>query len=523
MRTGKRVAVIVLLATLAVTLGYLFNRTQAIDIDAQNRVMLDLRELEKLDAGWNVDILRSHVGLNPDYDPLSAPLPRMHQLQDQIRAALPMARSTEATAVFLKMALAMHEKEELVEQFKSQNAILRNSLNYFPPALTDLKTELSGFESALVPARQVLAMDVALNALLTDLLRFNLVPDPVQGMRIERNIGSLLVMRAWFSPHVRERVEELAGHARAILVYRQRENAVELKIDQVGSGEVIGRLATLFDRSFDQVQLERQRYRSYLFAYSAVLLLLLVFFARRLRRSYVIIGAVNRDLKKANETLELRVAERTAALAAKSEQLEKLAMYDTLTGLINYGQFTQLLERALLRAARRDGSVVVMFIDLDGFKAVNDTFGHATGNVVLQEVARRVQGKLRKEDVLARLGGDEFVILLEEVRDRGGAQRVGEQALEEIRGITDAGGHPVAISASIGISSAQGPQGLALGAQALLADADQAMYLAKKQGKNQIRLSAQARWNEQLDSAEALQDQRTLESALQNAPCIPIQ
>jgi diguanylate cyclase (GGDEF)-like protein len=150
--------------------------------------------------------------------------------------------------------------------------------------------------------------------------------------------------------------------------------------------------------------------------------------------------------------------------------------------------------------------VVVMFIDLDGFKAVNDTFGHATGNVVLQEVARRVQDKLRREDVLARLGGDEFVILLEEVRDRDGAERVGELALAEIRAITDAGGHPVAISASIGISSAHGPEGLARGSQALLADADQAMYLAKQEGKNQICLSRHARWNERLENADALQD-----------------
>ncbi len=505
MRTGKRIAVIALLAGLAIALGYLFNRTQAIDLDAQNRVMLNLRELEKLDAGWNVDILRSHVGLNPDYDPLTAPLGRMHQLRAQIGAALPMARSTEAVAVFKQMTGAMHEKEDLVEQFKSQNAILRNSLIYVPAAITDLKTELTGIESALVPARTVLAMDAALNTMLTDLLRFNLVPDPVQGQRIERNIGSVLVLRAWFSPHVRERIEELAGHARAIVRYRQLENTLERRIDDSATAEIMGRLGTLFDKSFDQVQLERQRYRGYLFAYSALLLLLLVFFARRLRRSYVIIGAVNRDLKKANETLELRVAERTAALEAKTEQLEKLALYDTLTGLINYGQFTQLLERALLRAARRDGSVVVMFIDLDGFKAVNDTFGHATGNLVLQEVARRVQEQLRKEDVLARLGGDEFVILLEEVRDRGGAERVGELALQAIRGITSAGGHPVAISASIGISSAQGPQGMALGAQSLLADADQAMYWAKQEGKNQIRLSGQARWNMRLEPEDALQ------------------
>ena len=189
------------------------------------------------------------------------------------------------------------------------------------------------------------------------------------------------------------------------------------------------------------------------------------------------------------------MAKRTADLETKKEQLEQLAMYDSLTGLFNYGQFTQLLQRALVRAARRNGSVVVMFIDLDGFKAVNDTFGHATGNVVLQQVARKVQARLRNEDVLARLGGDEFVILLEEVRDREGALRVAQLALDEIRSITDADGHPVAISASIGISSTQGAAGLEGGAEALLADADQAMYAAKQAGKNCITLGKQARWS----------------------------
>ncbi len=495
MNLQRRIGVVALLAVLSVALGYLFNRTQAIDLDAQNRVILNLRELQQLDAEWNVNILRSHIGVNADYDPLTAPLPRMHQLQAALAGALALARGPEAGAAYGELVRAMQEKEDLVEQFKSQNAILRNSLVYIPPAIADLKTDLNGLERALVPARTVLALDAALNVLLSDLLRYNLVPDPRLGAQIGHNIGAVMVLRAWFSPDIRARVEELERHAQAVLRFRALENQVERRIDDNASAAAMDRLATLFDRSFDQVQRDRQRFRGYLFAYSGLLLLLLVWFARRLRNSYRIIGKVNRDLKAANETLELRVAERTRALEAKSEQLERLAMYDGLTGLFNYGQFTQLLQRALMRAARRNGSVVVMFIDLDGFKAVNDTFGHATGNVVLQLVARQVQAKLRKEDVLARLGGDEFVILLEEVREREGALRVAELALAEIRAIVDAAGHPVEISASIGVSGAHGPEALARGFEALLADADQAMYQAKQDGKNRICFGKLARWD----------------------------
>ncbi len=495
MTLARRSGVIALLVLLVIVLGMLFNRTQAIDIEAQNRVMLDLRELQQLDAQWNVNILRSHVGLNADYDPLSAPLPRIHQLQSRLGAALPMARGPGVATAYRDLARALAAKEALVEQFKSQNAVLRNSLVYLPPAIAAIKTELTGIEGALVAARTVLAVDASLNVLLADVLRFNLVPDPALGTQIERNIGAIMVQRAFFSPAMRVTIEEMVGHARAILRYRQLENQIEKQIDDTGTLGRMDTLATEFDRAFDQVALDKQRYRSYLFAYCGVLLALLVYFARRLRRSYVIIGDVNRALKKANETLEARVAERTAALEAKSDQLERMAMYDSLTGLVNYGQFTNLLQRAMVRAARRHGTVVVMFIDLDGFKAVNDTFGHATGNVVLQQVAARVQDKLRKEDVLARLGGDEFVILLEEVRDREGALRVAELALAEIRAIRDAGGHPVAISASIGISSAVGEEGLMRGAEALLADADQAMYAAKQDGKDGVKVGRLARWS----------------------------
>lgn len=494
MSARRRLAVIAVLAALALMLGYLFQRTQAVDIDAQNRVMFSLRELEKLDAEWNVNLLRSHIGLDADYDALSEPLPRMHRIQDDVKTALAMTKEPKAAAIYQELVRAMQEKEALVEEFKSQNAILRNSLIYFPPAIADLKTELNGIEAALAPARTVLELDSALNTLLSDVLRFNLAPEVALEEKIGRTVGSAMVLRAWFSPHMRETVDEVGRHARTIVRYRQLENALEKRIDQTRTAIKIDRLAVEFDKAFDADQLERQRYRGYLFAYSGLLLVLLAYLAVRLRRSYRIIGAVNRDLKAANETLERRVAERTAALAAKSDEMERLAMYDSLTGLINYGQFTEQLERALVRAARWGSNVAVMFIDLDGFKAVNDTWGHATGNLVLQEVARRVQDKLRKEDVLARLGGDEFVILLEEVRDREGALRVAELALAEIGAIDCAGGHPVAISASIGVSSVHGEAGLRRGAEALLADADQAMYRAKQAGKNTVVLSKEACW-----------------------------
>lgn len=483
----RRLLIAGLMVTLTLVLAFLFERTQAVDIEARNRVMLDLRELETLDAERDVNILRSHIGVNPDYDPLSASLPRMRQLTERLGRALPASQDGAAGRAYADLSGALREKEELVEQFKSHNAILRNSLNYLPAAIADLKTVLAG-----VPGSAPL--DATLNALLIDTLRYNLAADPALRGRIERSIDSALALGARFSPEVQAELATLATHGGAILHHRDLENTVEARITNVGSGAAADRLAYLFDRAYDRGEIERQRFRSYLFGYAGLLLVLLMYFARRLRRSYRIIGEVNRSLHTANDTLEKRVAERTAELEAQSAKLRQMAQHDGLTGLINYAQFIRLLDHALVRAARRNNVVVVMFIDLDGFKAVNDTHGHAAGDLVLKAVAKRVQDKLRKEDALARLGGDEFAILLEEVSAREGALRVAEQTLATICAINEADGHPIRISASIGVSSARGVEGANRGPDALIADADAAMYQAKQAGKNGIVVSQNAKW-----------------------------
>ncbi|MES2759842.1 MAG: DAHL domain-containing protein [Pseudomonadota bacterium] len=505
MNSRRRAAVILLLIALVLVLGFLFNRTTAVDLDAQNRVTLNLRELEKLDAEWNVNILRARIGLDSGYQALAAPLPRIHQLTDRLRDALGMTRGPAAAQAYQQLSAALREKERLVEQFKTGNAMLRQALIYLPPAITDLKTELNGIEGALVPARTVLALDGALNALLADILSFNMAPDVAQARRIETTLGTMLVQKAAFSPAVGERIDLLVRHARAVLRYRPLENAIDVAIGKTGTTEAIDRLGRFYDKAFDDVQTQKQRYRTWLFAYSGLLLLLLIYAARRLVRTYRLLGVVNKRLQASNETLEVRVSERTAELEAQSAKLEQLAHHDGLTGLVNYGYLTRLLEHALVRAGRRGSTVVVMFFDLDGFKAVNDTYGHGTGDLVLKAVAQRVQDKLRKEDSLARLGGDEFVILLEEVVSRDGAMRVAQLTLDQIGGITEAGGHAISISASIGISSAHGRAGAERGAAALLAEADQAMYRTKQAGKAGFSFSAQAQWPAPAAAENALQ------------------
>jgi diguanylate cyclase (GGDEF)-like protein len=164
------------------------------------------------------------------------------------------------------------------------------------------------------------------------------------------------------------------------------------------------------------------------------------------------------------------------------ERLEKLALYDTLTNLINRNAFNEHLAKALQRASRQPGQLVLMFIDLDRFKDVNDFFGHAIGDLLLAEVGGRIKGSVRESDVVARLGGDEFGVILENVADEGEAAFVAQRLLESFGAPCRIQAHALDIRASIGITSATGANDTV---EQIAQRADAAMYQAKEAGRSQ--------------------------------------
>ena len=169
-------------------------------------------------------------------------------------------------------------------------------------------------------------------------------------------------------------------------------------------------------------------------------------------------------------------------LAAREEQLRHQAFHDPLTGLANRSLFRDRLEHALDLHARDLRAVSVTFVDLDDFKVVNDTMGHAVGDQLLIRVAERLTGALRGGDTVARLGGDEFAVLLEDGGDPlEGAARI--QSALGVPFIVD--GHSVGVRASVGVCSLAATDP-ATGADQLLARSDAAMYSAKRAGKNRI-------------------------------------
>jgi diguanylate cyclase (GGDEF)-like protein/PAS domain S-box-containing protein len=169
-------------------------------------------------------------------------------------------------------------------------------------------------------------------------------------------------------------------------------------------------------------------------------------------------------------------------LEAARERLTHLAGHDPLTGLANRRLFAEQLQRARGRMARDDQGVALLFCDLDGFKPVNDSFGHETGDVVLTEVAERLRSTIRANDLVARLGGDEFVVLVEGFADRAELAALAERLLAETRRPIRAGRHEVTIGISMGVAIA----GTSDTADSLLSRADDLMYQAKAAGRGRF-------------------------------------
>ncbi|MGK2851167.1 MAG: diguanylate cyclase domain-containing protein [Candidatus Limnocylindrales bacterium] len=162
------------------------------------------------------------------------------------------------------------------------------------------------------------------------------------------------------------------------------------------------------------------------------------------------------------------------------DELKRLAFHDPLTGLANRALFGVRLEQALARSQRSRRYPAVLCLDLDEFKDVNDTYGHAAGDALLRTVGERLAAAVRPSDCVARLGGDEFVVLLEESDTVDIASFAAERLLRHLADPIDVEGHPVVVHASIGIAVAD-PQ--TASPDHLLRDADAAMYAAKAAGR----------------------------------------
>jgi diguanylate cyclase (GGDEF)-like protein len=233
------------------------------------------------------------------------------------------------------------------------------------------------------------------------------------------------------------------------------------------------------------------------------------------------LNRANEALRQLNETLEQRVAERTAELLRTNEELKKeiaerersqaeihyLAHHDSLTGLGNHVLLRLQLEQALSRRVRDREAVAVLFIDLDGFKSINDTLGHSTGDALLKCVADRLVESVRDDDKVARLGGDEFAVVQMESEQPKGAAILASRLIDLLARRYLVDGNPLSIGASIGIAVASENKN---NPEDLLKSADLAMYRAKADGRGTYRF-----FEPGMDAMA--QRRRSMESSLRTA------
>lgn len=171
----------------------------------------------------------------------------------------------------------------------------------------------------------------------------------------------------------------------------------------------------------------------------------------------------------------------TRRVAQERDLAQYAAGHDPLTELLNRGAFEQRLENSVRRALLNDVSTTLLLIDLDGFKIINDSCGHQTGDRLLQALASRMQKTVRQYDTVARLGGDEFAILMEGAATREVVERITSQLVAALSAPVTCGGKSIGVSASVGVALC--PED-ATSPEQLIRYADAALYTAKAQGKN---------------------------------------
>jgi diguanylate cyclase (GGDEF)-like protein len=191
----------------------------------------------------------------------------------------------------------------------------------------------------------------------------------------------------------------------------------------------------------------------------------------------------------ASVLIALGVADRLRAQRVALSDAERRAQTDPLTGVLNRRSLIERLDAACARAKARGLPIALLFIDLDHFKLINDTFGHQAGDACLRAIIDPIHTELRQSDVIGRYGGEEFVVILSSA-DAAAAAPIAQRIVERVAGVRVFGfGEPISITCSIGIAASDT---LGIWGERLLAHADAAVYVAKRAGRNQIHLAPPA-------------------------------
>ena len=283
-------------------LGFLFNKTRGVDFDEHNEIIGNLRQLKQIDAEWNIDVFKSKMGINNNYDPVAQPLPLIRDLQTGLTQKTTQSVDSNELLTMLKdFQSAMANKISLIERFKSQNSIYRNSTNFLPTSADDV---ISTAKRVGLSGAKLAELEAAVTGIFSQTLTYNLTPDTALKEKIAQEVAALQQKTDQYPAEVKEAFDVLLAHVGTTL--RQQEVGTNLlnELSALPTSKKIDELNDAYTKSHEQRLLDQQFYRQLLIAYSVFLLILLAYLAWRLFRSFRQLGSANSALRQAN--VELR-------------------------------------------------------------------------------------------------------------------------------------------------------------------------------------------------------------------------
>lgn len=571
-KVGKYLKRLILPAVAIAGLLFLFLNAQPIDPDTHNALAKDLRDLQKSDVELGEAVLQHHYKIMHNYDGVVAIMLRMQSLSVELMrykqfGALPDVPIVTHELITIQQQI--RRKSSALEEFKSHNALIKNSLIYLPRTIDNVLAELPLSnqlereyfqlllrDTLLMTTNQDVSTQNTLKATIAKIKKITpALPVYVQPLAtLALKHTNIIVQNEASMPSLLNRLSSLPGNHigteleqfylehyhqqqhlsawyRILLLlaamlmlgygiyayYLMREKKLQLRVAATTFETQEGIMITDAKGNIIRVNSAFQKITGYSFAevqgknprilnsgrqskkfYAAMWKQLLntgtwageIWDQHKSGRIYPIWQTITAVKDEAGKTTEyVAIFNDITARKQAEEDIRKLAFYDALTQLPNRRLLMDRLRLALSTSARNKYYGAVLFLDMDKFKTLNDTLGHDYGDLLLIEVAARLQSCVREVDTVARLGGDEFVILLEEIDiTLESASQKTAMIAEKIRAslaspyhLNDWEHHS---SPSIGVSLYLGNEE---SAEVLLKHADMAMYQAKDSGRNTVR------------------------------------
>lgn len=307
---------------LASALVFLYAKTRDYDPSNYFENVALLRQLKQLDAHWELDAMKSKIGINKTYDPLVDPLLDLNSLQQQLGVAAAGQESHDARALAGSIKAfenALQKKAGLVEHFKSHNAILRNSLVFLPTAAEDVLGLVSQGTQRPRGTSGNIAEQVS-KILLASLVYDQAASDD-KAAEIESELERLVADKKNLPLEIGDRVDIFISHARTVLREHKVVNGLLNSIAAAPTAARIDDINTILNSEQQRASEQAQEYRQYLLVFAAALIGLFLYAAIRLIRSHAVINRVNKELQQANDNLEQRVQQRTRELREAQAEL----------------------------------------------------------------------------------------------------------------------------------------------------------------------------------------------------------